>query len=250
MVDMKANKQCFSLPCLPKEGMTMRRIKLSEKKIWTALSAVASSVLTDAIYDEFSEISYELQTVGQKVIFVPRDTLAFGEKALIIGSLFIVIWAVISLIMRGIDTLIDRLRFRNKKSFGADRIVADYNAARSIVLEVSNFFNHANELSTITQNDILVRTGEFVTAINILHRSFCPETKRQSKVVKSTFRTGSELCDVGKRITPYEYEAVVNIAGDVLELWQAIDDIPMVASDCEMINAAINDLKNVIRANP
>lgn len=182
---------------------------ISDKELFNYLSAIASGILTNVIYDELFPYYYEKIESSNSIMFIQIEQFNFFEKILIIMTIFFVVWFLLSVIIPFIIKKIKDLSYKKRKVYSKKDIMTNYNninknvqkliESNIIILSDENFkYNNTVLASEISNN------------INNLYKIFCPSKNAQKRIVKSAFRQGNTINDIGKYISHYEFEALLN----------------------------------------
>lgn len=209
----------------------------SIRAISSALLALASSVLTDLIYGELSNVSYEVRFIDGITLVEQTNELSFGIRLLAIGAVFFTIWTFLFIVRWCFPQLIKRMTYRNKQNYTKRDVYLNYVSAKSILAETMR--NTQTESLTA-----IFYSKEIESAVTLLYNTFCPSKKRLCRVVKATFRTGT-VGDFEQRISPYEYLAVINVAENLLMTLKCANKDSMLQEDCKMLYRQLEQLKKV-----
>lgn len=217
------------------------------RKIWGALSAIASSILTAIICDEFSSVSYEVVDSDSGLLLVPASEYHFLFKCLLIGAVFFFLWAIISGVIPFFYRILKRLKYRNKKKIKRSDILTVYQISKEKTLRLNE------KISAIQSNDfesVKILYSEEISLIIIqLYKTFCPGKKSLNHIVKSTFRSGDTIYEVGRYISPYEFDELICVIENLLSIFSNARD-EMLLSDYSKLCEQISDLKQVNKFLP
>lgn len=208
----------------------------ANNEIRNSLFAVASSILTELLYDELSNIHYEVQNTGQGVMLIQVDEHGLFWKLMFIIGIFLSIWALISVVIPILIRFLGRFRYRNVKTYTTEFVVANYRNVKANIIKLSKI--NSNQFNLLYINEI-------ATTINQLYAIFCPDQKRNKRVVTSSFRDGVTVDNMESRISPYEYQIMINQAESLLEIFPTIQGHPMADNDYEMLKKRLDRLKNI-----
>lgn len=208
----------------------------SNGEIRDSLFAVASSILTELLYDQLSNSHYEIQNIDQKVVLIQVDEHGLLWKLVFITMLFLSIWALISIVVPRLIGFLDRFRYKNVKKYSTKEVIANYNEVKDDIIRLcnlnSNYFN-------------LLYVDEIAAAINQLYYTFCPQQKQNKRIVISSFRSDSMVDDIGNLISPYEYKILINQAEFLLKIFPTIKGYPMADNDYKILKRRLYELKNI-----
>ena len=98
-------------------------------------------------------------------------------------------------------------------------------------------------------NDMKMLYTEEISLIVIrLYKTFCPGKKLLAHLVKSTFRTGETVYEIGRYISPFEYNELICTVEKLLGLF-ADSNNKMLKSDYSNLQKQLNELKQIME-NP
>lgn len=203
-----------------------------------ALLALASSVLTDLIYGEISDARYEAHYVSNKIVIEQINQLGFLTRLFVIGIIFFVIWMLLFIIRLALPKLIERLMYRNKRSYTKEQVCLNFISAKSTLLTI-------NHIVREEYDRIGYCSKEIGGAITLLYDTFCPQKRRLERVVKSSFRTGS-ICDFEQRISPYDYFLIIELAKNLVDKLKNSNPDNMLQSDCQRLDDQLKKLKTEV----
>ncbi len=178
-----------------------REIIFTWDNISSALYAVASSILTSALYDELSSTSYSIQNTQQGTVITPISELNLWEKMLITAALFLVIWIVLWILFSVIPHITQRIRYRNIAPYSQQQIVTQFRSAKQTIMK----------LQSLTVNPLLY-ADELAKTIRSLYKAFYQSRPGHAYTIKAAFRTGDMADDIEQYISPYDYQAVIDEA--------------------------------------
>lgn len=212
------------------------------KKTWGALSAITSSILTSIIYDEFSSSGYEIVCLGSSLQLNEISEHNFFHKCLLIIFIFLFLWATISIAIPFFYYVLKRLQYRNKRKFRKSDILTAYQTSKEDTLRLlekvwvleQNCYSSANVLYSEEISLIIIK----------LYNTFCPGKKHLDNVVKSAFRTGNTVYEIGRYISPFEYDELIGVVEKLLNLLSG-SQAEMLSSDYSKLSKQIDALKHV-----
>ncbi len=216
-----------------------------KERLWNAVAAIASSILTGIICDEFSLTSYETKVVNGATHLIPVEEHSFAAKILVVTLIFLLLWGLISWVIPFVLRLIKQIRYRNKKNFRRQEVYQVYQTGKSNVLQLWH------EIATIPcvsvaddkpSSCILLYHEKVSTTILALYTTFCPQKMRLNQVVESCFRTGETIFDVGRYISPFEYDELIAELGKLLDCFASFD-IPMLNQDNGQLREKLAELE-------
>lgn len=213
-------------------------------KLWSEISAIVSSILTNLIYEELTSTEFELITTGEKNLVVQLNDGEFGKRIAVILGIFFCLWFAIYVFVPVFLELVDRVRCHNMKGFKKSKVVSIFERMRKKVIEVSAQFSTLSAETSF----VLLYSSEIAQIINSMYITFCPRTKHLNKIVKSSFRGGATVYDIGRYISPYEFDALLNELEKLVEVLLASSDSSVLLVDSMALKEEISELKNVTRS--
>lgn len=218
-----------------------------ENKILDAAFAVVSGTLTELIYNEISTSYYKKQLVDETEIFIEECQIPFGIKILIIISLFLVIWLILSVIAPRIIYKAKSTIRKRRPTYNTREIIQSFNEIKRTVQDVAFVFN--NQFSKISFT--LLYSDDIANCINKLHTIFCSTNKAQIKTVEFVFRNAASINTKGKLISRYEFISLISVIEKLfLECMKKektdASNYSLFDSDVEALKQKIEDLKKSI----
>lgn len=212
----------------------MKKTHFTWDNISSALYAVASSILTSALYDELSSVSYLLQETRQGRMAIPIGELGLGTKILIIGALFLAIWLTMWILFSVIPRTARRIKYRNIEPLSQQQIISQFKSAKQTILSLQN--------SAVNP---LLYADELATAIRSLYMAFCPSRPELACTVKVAFRIGDMADDIDQYISPYDYQALIDEAEKLVSRLRGKDDgsDELLHLDCAELSRRIRCLR-------
>lgn len=212
------------------------------RKTWGALSAIASSILTSIIYDEFSSPGYEVVYSNGKLQLNQIEEYGFWGKCLIILFIFLLFWTVISLVIPLAHYMLKRFRCRNKRQLRKSDILEAYQSCKKDILRL---VEKGLLLEGTCCNDMKMLYTEEISLIVIrLYKAFCPGKKPLDHLVKSTFRTGKTVYEINRFISPFEYNELICTVEKLLGLFAGSND-KILKSDYSNLQKQVDELKQI-----
>lgn len=188
---------------------------LRENRVWSALSAVASSVLTDLFYDEISATSYSVIMQGAEPLIVEVDAYPLISKLLIIAGVFLSIWLTIGILFPLIVGFVKTRCYKRVKIYSSESICKLYKEETNNVLlitEAVTNFEHPNAFAAT------LYISRLMSVVNNLYVIFCSPKSSTRRSITASFRNGGSLDNIDNRISVYEYEELLNEIERLLKL--------------------------------
>lgn len=176
-----------------------------ENKILDATIAVVSGILTELLYSEISISYYEKRIINKVETFVEISQTPFFIKLLIIISLFLAIWILLSIILPRIIYKIQSMRHKRKPTYNNREVISIFNDTKREVQNIAFVFN--NGFSKISFG--LLYSDDIAICINKLHAIFCSNSRIQKKTIETVFRNSASISSKGNLISKYELVSLI-----------------------------------------
>lgn len=82
------------------------------EKLWMAISAVASGILTSLLYDQLANSHFEIIMQEGKTLLVPVSNRTFAFQFAIISGIFLISWLIISMIIPFAIYMFERISYK------------------------------------------------------------------------------------------------------------------------------------------
>lgn len=212
------------------------------RRTWGALSAIVSSILTSILYEELANCSYEVVRLGDSLRLNQISEHNFFQKCLLIILIFLFIWAIISVTIPLLYYVMRRFRYRNRRKFRKSDVLKTYQSSKEDIRYL------LEKVWVLGRNDCdsagILYSEEISLIIIKLYSTFCPGKRYLDNIVKSTFRTGETVYEIGRYISPFEYDEVICAAEKLLNLFSD-SQTSMLSSDYLRLKEQIDALKQV-----
>lgn len=204
-------------------------------EISSALSAIASGVLTDLICQQFSSTKFEMVAKDSKYIIETIDNFSFTNKLIITLLIFLLLWISIAFLFPKLFYIIDRFKMRNKPKYRKQEILKHYFELKDNILKTFMLINSSKEPKLYLY--------ELFKYTNELDKMF---DSIPTKVMKLAFKKRKFSSDIGYNISPYEFRLLITtIENNIYNLLS--DGIPQeIEADYNFTIECIERLKNVI----
>lgn len=215
-----------------------------DNNIQNALFAVASSILTSILCDEFTDGNYVIQQTAEQIKIIQIREHNFVMQIFFIIGIYLIIWCLITLLVPRIFHFLSRFRYPKIKNYSKKMVVSHYKETKHSILKLHGVIcneGKENDISYIT-----LYTEELSCIINKMYATFCSPKEYNRKVIKSSFRKGVSINDIGLFISPYEYYALIEEIKKLLDICLSNNTDPISQLDYEKLQARINKLENII----
>lgn len=220
-----------------------------ESKLWQAITAVASGIITSLLYDLVSHSSYIIQPKGSHYMLI-SDNNDTARTFLTICSIFILffsIWVIITLLIQISSNISKHLVFKKMKNISGYKLANEYAKAKEQTFNLNNnFFYKAKSISDITYIKLHLRDLSII--ITSLHVHFYPHNLYQRSHIKHYFRKPEHttIINIGNTISQYEFQALIELLKKMVEQASsyASEDI-LIAHDCKEMSWMLNDLTTI-----
>ena len=220
--------------------------QLFESKLWKAITAVASGIMTSLLYDLFSQTSYVLQQEGTQYILRQsnNDVRSVLLTALSVFLMFFIIWIIFIFIIQIGVKISKQLKFHKIERIHRDKLVNIYINAKNQTIQLKKKFD--NEPNA---NSAKLQLRELASIIIPLHTCFCPHNLRMKVHIKDYFRNPKHdtFLNVINMVSKYEFLSLIELLNEILKNFNFYsNDDELMKNDCKNIAKLIDDLKNVV----
>lgn len=222
---------------------------MSDKKVYSGrlrgeISAIVSGILTNLIYEELAVTKFKIVSTEGECFVIQLNDGAFGIRLAVIMGTFIVLWLLISLVIPICVNQIERLRYKNIKGFNKKSVVTVFHTMKKNVQEISEQIRNLSETNRL--HVLPLYTCELGQIINRMHDTFCPRTRHLKRIVQASFRNGATVYDMGRYISSYEFDTLLNEIQRLLEEVSKSSRSKLLQADCEMLKEQLSIIKNVV----
>lgn len=215
------------------------------KKLANSLTAVAAGMLTDIIFDELTEADFTGKVENGEITLWGIDKFTFPTKVLIILGIFLGLWILFSYVIPVVGHFMKMQFAQNIPKISKNKILSTYKECKtSIDLLQEKVYNKNS-----AENSIIL-FSEICFEIEKLHKVFCSKKQLNKNRVKNMFRTGSSIHDISRRISPYEYLAVINALDKLCQVTYSMCSKPvdrMIDSDYKRTTQLLSNLRNILK---
>lgn len=226
----------------------MKNYKPIESKIWNAITALTSGVLTSIIYDALSHTSYMLEIDDKKYAITSTSLSFFASLGLVCGT-FLMIWTVISLIIP--------CALKVHKRFSYDKVTRP-NASEllktitSVTETVKALYPHFEPTGVISDSPDYAKlyARELINAVTLLHKKFIPHNKKFQREILSFFRKPqfSSIISINSRLSTYEFNSLISILKlMVTNLQEYGNPDELLKKDCNEMLENLSELESILQ---
>lgn len=220
----------------------MRKLKFSTRRAtWTMISSLVSSILTNMLYDGLTSNSYEITKDGDKLICIAVEKYSFFQMLLMIACLFLLIWIILAIIFPIIWNRAVMLIHWKGLKHTRDETIEVYNEFRNEIILLEKEFNTLNaNIGPDNKMQKILYSQRLLSCVNKLHRFY---TTANMTVLKGIFRQVSLLDSIATHIAPYEFEATLDCASELLNQLKKTGLNNTLSDDCDKASSLIEEIK-------
>lgn len=210
-------KICFGKIKIMGGGIYMesKNIFKNGSNIARTLAAIVAGILTDMLYDVLTEDHFEGNITDNTIKINKVNEHSILENICSIIILFVILWLILSYVVPTIIYIISSLKTYNIPKTDRKKVLDTYKEFKHEIIELQNQIQNMNAQC---ECNYLLIFSDTCRIILELHKVFCSDKEKNKNIVKSSFRTGSTVNDIGKELSSYEFLAVLNMAKNILEL--------------------------------
>lgn len=216
----------------------------NRNKIASALTAVASGMLTDLIYDIIAAEYFEGQIIDGTIQIIKISQYNTFEKICLIIILFSFSWVLLSYCIPLISYFINLFRHYNIPKIDSEKLLNTYKECKEKIIELQERTQNAIN----TNNSYIIIFSDISLLIIRLHKLFCSGKEQNKNIIKASFRSNSTVNDIDIRISLYEYIAIIDVSQNILQLSykkMPLNIRELLDKDYINICYCINDLKQI-----
>lgn len=217
-----------------------------ENKLFEALFAIASGILTEIIYSEISISRYEKKIIDGVETIEEISRYTALTKIGIILLLFFVIWIILSFVLPRIKYIFKTAIPKKKPTYNTKEIIGIFYNTKQTVQNISFVLN--NNFSKISFATLYL--NDLVNCINKLHVVFCSKNKKQKKTVNFLLYNSLSVNTNGQFISKFEYLTLISIIDNLFNECTMLDNndkksFELHENDINELKNKINELKNI-----
>lgn len=221
--------------------------QLSETKIWKAITAVASSIMTNLLCNFVSNESYVLRFDGaQYVITSDADSMRNNAVSFIgILLLFFILWGCLLIMIQIATKLTRQLKYRKMKFHSRNDLMTTVNEAKKTAIDLMKIYFDEQDL----ESNMDVAVLQFRTLAGIvssLHVKFVPYNKQRKKHMKDNFRQHdhSSILNITRGVSNYEFLSLIQLLQKMAHNMSLhTNDNQLMQKDCLEMLKMLKDLE-------
>ena len=217
-----------------------------ETKLWNAISALTSGVLTSLLYDSLSDSSYILEIEGKQYIFTTSG-LSFWGAIFSIFATFISLWVVISILIPFVLRMKRRFSYKKINRVNIKEMVRTFEIAKEEVLRLYPIF-FPEDSQRCDSELVKLHSRDLAKIILLLQYNFYPpNTKMRARVV-NCFRKAeyASFLTMHRRLSAYEFRAIVAMLQRMVACVSSVDNDDLLSKDCTQMKEALSELDDLL----
>lgn len=223
--------------------------QLSESKLWKAVTAVASSIMTSLLCNFLSHGSYIIQPNGTEYLIVSDDSNMKSDALTFIGILllFFVLWGILSISIPISTKILKKVRFKKMKFHSRNDLVNTISMTKEQAINLKYlFYDEQYLISNIDLAKLQIRT--LAVIISTLHAKFIPHNQQRRLHMKDNFRhpDHSSIISINSGVSKYEFLTLIELLQKMVHnvtLHTTEDNL--IQQDCIQMSTMLNDLKDL-----
>lgn len=223
--------------------------QLSESKLWKAVTAVASSIMTNLLCSFLSHSSYIIQPNGAQYTIISDDSNmksnAFSFVCILL--LFFALWGILSAAIPVSVKIIKKVRFKKMKFHSRTDLVNTISLTKEQAINLNSLFCDEQYLAAnIDFAKLQVRT--LAVIITTLHVKFVPPNQQRKLHIKDNFRNPdySSIININSGISKYEFLALVELLEKMVNnITRYTNEDKLMQQDCIQMSTMLNELKDL-----
>lgn len=220
--------------------------QLYESKLWEAITAIASGIMTSLLYDLVSQTSYVIVQEGAHYVIVsssdntPNTVLAF----FIILLLFFSLWGILNLIVCiGVKTF-RQLKFKKRKRIDGRSLLEIFNNAKEQTTTLINVLENEKNLITC-KNSATLHIRDLAVIITSLHDKFCKRNLHGKAYAKNYFRCPkhASIVTISEGISRYEFLSLLGILDKLVrDITTYAENDELMLQDCNELSVLLSEI--------
>lgn len=241
----------LALKCFRKERYSLEmKNQISESKLWKAITAVASGIMTSLLYDLVSQTSYILRPEGMQYVLIADDNNVKNTTFAVISILllFFCLWGVFTIIIQTASKFSKQLSFKKMEHISGNALVNAIDRAKEQTIYLKSSFN--NESFGISDSTLAkLQLRNLAVIITALHVKFVPHNLYRKNHMKYNFRQPdhSTIINISNSISKYEFLSLIELLYDLVNSASLhTNGDKLMIKDCNEILTMLNELKKVV----
>lgn len=227
---------------------TMKLSHSFETKLWSAITAVASGIITSLLSDFISNTSYILQQNEKQYILVQTNNMydtIFSISVILLT--FFSLWAILTIIIQIGNKIYRQLKFNKlEKCTGTDLVNLICNTKEKLIKLNDRLYNKKNNIFNTDIAKLQIR--ELANIITTLHVKFKQYNQHKNIHMNKKFRhlNHASIINTSYGVSTYEFFAIINLLDKMLiDLSSLNRDDKLMKKDCNEMAQMLHDLKKI-----
>lgn len=223
--------------------------QMSESKLWKAITAVASGIMTSLLYDLVSQTSYILRPEGNQYVIIADDSNMKNTTFAVISILllFFSLWGVFTIIIQSASKLSKQLSFKKMEHISGNALVNAIDRAKEQTIYLKSSFN--NESFSISDSTLAkLQLRNLAAIITSLHVKFVPHNLYRKNHMKYNFRQPdhSTIINISNSVSKYEFLSLIELLYDLVSNASLhTNGDKLMIKDCKEILTMLKELEEV-----
>lgn len=222
-----------------------------ETKLWGAMTAIPSGIITSILYDAITTTSYVLEKSGKQCVFIQEQNSIWTTFSILGGILlvFFFIWGLISGISVVVAWGCRYLKYNKPEKVSGKNLVDTFISAKEKTLELSNTVC-AETTNQITSNISKLVIRELANIIISLHTKFVQHNQKREMSVRNCFRNQdrSSIIELTNEVSEYEVKALHDELHRILNIISLNIDDNLMRRDVDELNNLLADIEGVMES--
>ena len=223
----------------------MNQHKQIEGKLWNAIVALTSGVLTNLIYNEISSTSYVLEFLNGQYTLIQVNNNAWEKIGLIFLTFFLV-WAFISTIIPVALRIRQKIAYQKINRINNKNLTKSFDSAKNETLILLPFFVRESTEDVPNPDLALLHVKDLANVVTKLHNIFKPHNNKLQKQIRNYFRNPnhSSIINIGDNISDYEFSALITLLLNMVERVQSLkSDNKLLQKDCDEMLKSLKEME-------
>lgn len=220
----------------------MNQHKQIEGKLWNAIAALTSGVLTNLIYNEISSTSYVLKLLNDQYTLIQVNNNAW-EKIGFIFATFFLVWAFISIIIPVALRIRQKISYQKIDWINNKNLTKSFDSAKNEALILCPFFVSESTEGVPNPDLALLHIKDLANVVTTLHNIFKPHNNKLQNQIRNYFRNynHSSIINIGDNISDYEFSALITL------LLKMVEKVPSLETDNKLLQKDYNEMLNNLK---
>lgn len=224
--------------------------QLSESKLWKAVTAVASSIMTNLLCNFLSHGSYIIQPNGTQYLIVSDDSNIKNDALSFAGILllFFVLWGILSVTIPISAKILKKIRFKKMKFHSRNDLVNTISMTKEQAINLKSIFYDEQYLAS-NMDLAKLQITTLAVIVSTLHAKFIPHNQQRRLHMKDNFRNPdhSSIININSAISKYEFSALIELLQKMVHnVALHTNEDNLIQQDCSQMSKMLNDLKELV----